>query len=150
MCPLASPRALYIGAAAASLARWSRAGNVQPRPHINVMWIWIEGPRRSRVERGREPRCGGVALLTTKTVPLPVGGCGRCSHSRQGGGARRSSSRAVASGGLTGGARPVGRHGARLGGGSSDWTSSGRSAGFAPLKFLTWRFYPQPATEPQR
>ena len=72
------------------------AGNVQPRPHINVMWIRIEGPRRSRVERGREPRCGGVALLTTKTVPLPVGGCGRCSHSRQGGGARRSRSQRVA------------------------------------------------------
>ena len=48
------------------------AGNVQPRPHINVMWIWIEGPRRSRVERGREPRCGGVALLTTKTA-APLG-----------------------------------------------------------------------------
>jgi len=148
LCPLASPRALYIGAAAASPARWSRAGNVQPRPHINVMWIWIEGPRRSRVERQRAEMRRRGAVDDEDCCAVGVGR--RCSHSRPGGGARRSSSRAVASGGLTGGARPVGSHGARLGGGSSDWTSSGRSAGFAPLKFLTWRFYPQPATEPQR
>ena len=80
------------------------AGNVQPRPHINVMWIWIEGPRWSRVERQRaemrrrgavdDEDCAVARWGLRPLLPLQAG--------------RRSSAIelacAVATGGLTGGA----------------------------------------------